>query len=319
MNYAEQIPLPDELVTEQPPYRRRQKAVSVRRGSGRTGARLLKAGLFAVLLPLALVAAGYCLMAHSAASARFRFNPERDVAFEGSRFVSHQDLITALGFGSFAAGEGRNIFGLNLAAEDRRVERIPWVESATVSRIFPNRLIVSVVERKPLAFANVSGRLMLVDKYGMFLERPEKAAFDFPVVHGLDAAASPEGRQRLLEPYVEFLREAGAALSRSGWTISEAGIGDPEDLQLLLVQGNETILVHFGDQDFNQRFDTFVTLAPRVLADNPRIDSMDLRYRDEIVVDPSVPPSGQESQVRPAQQLPAKNRALKGTAGKHVE
>ncbi len=296
MNYAEQIPLPDELLVEPPsPYRRRQKAVGVRRGAG-IGGRLLKAGLFGVLLPIALVAGAYRVVMHSAAT-HFQFNPERDMTFEGNHFVSHQDLITALGFGSFVAGEGCNMFGLNLAAESRRVERIPWVESATVTRVFPNRLVVSVVERKPLAFANVSGRLMLVDKSGVFLERPGKAVFDFPVVHGLDAAPNSAGRERLLEPYVKFMKQADDAVARSGWAISEAGLGDPNDLQLLLVQGSETILAHFGDQDFNQRFKTFAALAPRVLADNPRIDSMDLRYHNEVVVDPAAAPDGQETKA----------------------
>ncbi|HLI30004.1 MAG TPA: FtsQ-type POTRA domain-containing protein [Terriglobia bacterium] len=305
MNYAEQIPLPDDFLAEPPsPYRRRPKAVGVRRGAG-IGVRLLKVGIFGVLLPLVLIAAAYHVVMCSAASAHFRFNPERDMTFEGNHFVSQQDLITALGFGSFVPGGERNLFSLNLTAESRRLERIPWVKSATVSRLFPNRLVVNVVERKPLAFASVSGRLMLVDKKGVFLERPEKAAFDFPVVHGLDVASNPAGRERLLEPYVAFMKQAGDALERSGWMISEAGLGDPNDLQLLLVQGSETILVHFGDQDFNQRFETFATFASRVLADNPRIGSMDLRYHDEVVVDPSTAATGQGPKAKTAQQLQA--------------
>ncbi|MGH9469821.1 MAG: hypothetical protein ACRD1N_05695, partial [Terriglobia bacterium] len=43
---------------------------------------------------------------------------------------------------------------------------------------------------------------------------------------------------------------------------------------------------HFGDQDFAERFKNFVTLAPQVLASYPRVDSMDLRYHGEVVVDP---------------------------------
>ena len=316
MNRAEKIPLPDELLAEQPPaYQRRQKAVSVRRGPRRTAARLLKAGVFAVLLPLGFLAGGYCVAVRSTGSGCFQFNPERDVTVEGNHFASRQDLAAALGFGSFAADSGRNIFALDLAAEAGRVERVPWVESAAVSRVFPDRLVVNVIERKPLAFANVSGRLMLVDSHGVFLPMPQKAAFDFPVVHGLDSAANPAGRERLLAPYVEFLQEAGDAVVRSGWSISEAGVGDPGDLQLLLVDGNETILVHFGDQDFDRRFETFATLAPRVIAANPRIDSMDLRYHNEVVVDPSAAANmaspapaatAQDARLKRAQQTPVK-------------
>ncbi len=291
MNYAEHIPLPDELVAEPPPlYRRRQKAVGVRRGRSRAGLRLLKAGLFGLLLPLVLGAAGYRLAVYSAGSPQFRLNPQRDVTFEGNHFISSQDLATAIGFGSFAAGQGLNLFGLNLAAESHRLARIPWVESVSISRLFPHRLLVAVIERKPFAFADVSGRLILVDEHGMFLDRPRKAAFDFPVVHGLDAAASPGDRESLLEPYVKFLQQAGGAMARSGWQISEVDLQDPTDLQLLLVQGSKTVLAHFGDQDFGERFETFQGLAPQVLADTPRINSLDLRYPGEAVVEPAAPP-----------------------------
>ncbi|MGH9376051.1 MAG: cell division protein FtsQ/DivIB [Terriglobia bacterium] len=303
MNYAEHIPLPDELVAEPPSlYRRRQKTVGVRRGGARIGVRLLKAGIFGLLLLVVLGAVGYRLAAYSASSAQFRFNPNQDVTFEGNRFVSHQDLVSALGFEPIRDGEGHSIFGLNLGAVDRRVESIPWIESATVSRLFPKRLLVSVVERKPLAFAEVSGHLVLVDKHGIFLERPHKAVFDFPVIHGLGAAANPAERERLLEPYVKFLQQAGDAVDRSGWQISEADLQDSADLQLLLVQGSETVLAHFGDQDFNQRFETFAGLAPQVIASNPRINSMDLRYPGEVVVDPATPPPVLESRTKPAQQ-----------------
>ncbi len=291
LNYAEQIPLPDELAVEPPSPYRRQKVVAVRRRGPRLVLRVLKVASLGVLLPLLLFAGAYGLIVR-APSADLGSIPESDVTFTGNHFISREDLLTALGPDDVAQDGRTNLFRLNLDEARRRIELIPWVKAATVCRLFPGRLVLSIVERKPLAFADVAGRLKLVDEDGMFLELPAKADFDFPVLYGLDSADSSAGRRQLLGRYVEFQKAAGGLLARSGWTLSEAHLRDPSDLKLLLVQGQETVMVHFGGKDYHKRLKTFMVLAPRVTAANPHVDSMDLRYPGEVVVDPFSAPSG---------------------------
>lgn len=286
MSLPEQLRLPDELLAENVlPFRRAQKPEMARRGGmGRTRF-LLKVAVWSFLL-LLVGGATYKVSLRVSSSRRFLFNPERNVTVEGNRYVSREELFNALGFGDLQAGQELTLFKVNLLLERKRLEAIAWVESAAIARIFPNRLLVQVEERTPVAFANVGGRLELVDKDGVLLQMPAKASFDFPVVDGLDPSESAAQRAALIAPYLELIKETSDESAPSGWIFSEVDVSDPNDLLALMVQGQATILVHFGNQNFKRRFKVFATLAPQVLASYDRVNSMDLRYHNEVVVDP---------------------------------
>ncbi|HEX5482249.1 MAG TPA: FtsQ-type POTRA domain-containing protein [Terriglobia bacterium] len=302
MSFPEHVPLPEEF-DEPSPYRRRQQAVGVRRGRQDGRARVARAVLLGVLLPLGIIGATYVISTHATNSSRFLFHPDQDLALMGNHYVSRMEVMNALGWGRLGIAQAPNVFQLSLAEARKRLEAIPWVESATVSRILPNRLTVNIIERTPVAFVDVGGHLELVDKEGVFLQPPGKAAFDFPVLYGLDPGSTPARRKALLGSYLRFLQETRDDVTRSGWMISEVNLSDPSDLKLLMVQGRETVLAHFGGKDFPSRFKTFARVAPKALADNPRIDSMDMRYNGEVVVDPfrSSPASGNSQKGAAAQ------------------
>jgi cell division protein FtsQ len=268
-----------------PLYRRRDKPVGVRRRASVT-ATALRLALLNVALPLAAAYGVYRLAVIASLSPRFLFSPERNVIVTGNHVVTKNQVFEALGF----IGSGRpteaNLFRLDVAAERLRIEEIPWVKSAALTRIFPNRLAVQVHERMPIAFANVEGHIQLVDGDGAFLHMPSRASFDFPVLYGLDSVASVPQRKDLLNTYLQFMRDVEQEIATSGWKVSQAELGHPDDLRILLVRGNETILVHFGDSNFTQRFRMFLSITPRVLQNYPKVNSMDLRYHNEVVVDP---------------------------------
>jgi len=282
------VTLPADLdAEEESPYRRRQRAVPVRRGR-LVGIRFfLKWGL-AALLVLPLVGyAGYSLAVFMLGSPRFLLTTEDDVVVTGNRYVSTDEVSNALGL----SRSGKLIFGMNilrisLEEKKKQLEMIPWVRAATVTRVYPNRLAVYLVERTPIAFVNMDGRLMLVDSDGVLLEKPERATFDFPVLTGLGAANGQAERVARLALYEAFLREISGEIPGSGWIVSEVDLADPDDLKAMLVEGRETLQVHFGHGAFQDRFRNFLTLLPEVRKAQGRIDSIDLRYRNQIVVNP---------------------------------
>jgi cell division protein FtsQ len=53
----------------------------------------------------------------------------------------------------------------------RRVAADPWVESVTVSRLFPDGMRIRIVERRPVAMVDVGQTLMLIDSTGMVLAK----------------------------------------------------------------------------------------------------------------------------------------------------
>ena len=51
---------------------------------------------------------------------------------------------------------GGNIFQIPINERRRKLLAIDWIERASVSRIWPNRLVVRVWERTPIAFVNLT-------------------------------------------------------------------------------------------------------------------------------------------------------------------
>ncbi|HUI40892.1 MAG TPA: FtsQ-type POTRA domain-containing protein [Terriglobia bacterium] len=206
------------------------------------------------------------------------------VVLSGNHYVTCADVANALG-----AGAEPNVFRLSLGEARRQVEAIPWVQSARVLRIAPNRILVDVTERVPVAYVGLQGRLRLVDGEGFLLDRPAEASFDFPVVSGVDPDMTPADRKARLALFNQFAQELKAQAHGAGWLVSEVNLSDEADLKAVLVQGQESILVHFGNRDYGERFRTFLSLLPEVERTTPAVDSVDLRYRGQVVVSPKEP------------------------------
>lgn len=284
----ESIPLTRELDTEEEsPYLRRQKAVAVRRSRVSRRLRWMIFGMCA-LLPAGF--AGYFLASFALTSPRFVLNSAEDVVIVGNQFVSREEVLNALGLPlGGTLGAAVNIFRLSLEVKRKQVESIAWVRSAALTRVYPHRLVVLLVERTPVAYVNIGGRVSLVDSEGVVLEKPEGASFDFPVLSGLDAAGRLDERRSRLALYQEFMGQLGEEAPRSGWLISEVDLADPDDLKAILVQGGETLQVHFGHRDFAERFRNFLLLLPELRNSNTKLDSVDLRFRNQVVVNPQFP------------------------------
>lgn len=265
-------------------YRRSKTLAVSRRHSGWRLRRLApwfgRAAL--TILPaagLSVALASYVLRAHE-----FALTGSDAVILEGNRYVSPADVAGAVG-----AGAQPNIFRVSLDETKAEVESIPWVQSATLRRIYPNHLRVDIAERTPVAYVNLEGRLKLVDAHGVLVEKPAQGSFDLPVILGIDDAMPREDRKERLALFQQFEQELEAQVQGTGWLLSEADLSDDADVVAILAQGRETIKVHFGKQDFGERFRTFLALLPQVRKTTPAIDSVDLRYRGQVVVNPKEP------------------------------
>jgi len=72
-----------------------------------------------------------------------------------------------------------------------RLEALPWVKSAEVRRIWPNRIVVRINERRPVAVWQHDGRLVLIDGQGQPIAGENVSRFEeLPLVVGKGAAQS---------------------------------------------------------------------------------------------------------------------------------
>ena len=89
----------------------------------------------------------YALRSFLEHDARFRIAGTSNIQATGLAEVSRAEMLPV-----FGEDIGRNIFFVPLAERRRQLEQIPWIEHATVMRLLPDQIRVSVVERKPVAF-----------------------------------------------------------------------------------------------------------------------------------------------------------------------
>ncbi len=69
---------------------------------------------------------------------------------------------------------GANIFEVNKKkVEDKIAEELNWVKSAELSKIFPDRVVIKLIERKPYLKIVYKNSYFLVDNEGVVLEKIE--------------------------------------------------------------------------------------------------------------------------------------------------
>jgi cell division protein FtsQ len=123
-----------------------------------------------------------------------------------------------------AAGVGpkTSLAFLSVAETRERLERVPLIKSASVRKLFPNELAVTLVEREPHAVWQLHGELFVVAADGTVIDSMRDGRFaDLPFVVGEEANGRVKEYLALLEaagPLRSRIR-AGTLVSGRRWTL----------------------------------------------------------------------------------------------------
>src|SRR5271165_957941 len=290
---------------QESPFLRGQKRVSARRSSlpRKTAGRLLWASIAAAILGVAALIAGG-LYQYGERSWRFRIDSSDHIEVLGTENVSKAQIMEVMG-----ADIGRNIFFVPLAQQKAQLEQIPWVESASVMRFVPNRLRVEVHERTPVAFARVGPRMSLIDAGGTLMELSPNRKYSFPVILGMNPGEPLSTRAPRMKAYSEMVRELDSGGARYSQDLSEVDLSDLEDVKVRVNDPAGDVLVHLGSSDYLRRYKIYVSHAQGWRQQFQRLESVDLRYDNQIIVNPDIE---QTAKRRPLTPTMAKAAAAAG-------
>ena len=201
----------------------------------------------------------------------------KDIDVVGEGRVRERDVRTALGI-----YEGQYFFGPNLEAAQSRVKTLNWVENVVVRRLWPNRIVVEIIERDVFGLWQNNGQFRLIDHTGAVIEDVETQAYaNLPHFIGEDIGTQGPALLETLSAYPDLsarfttLRHVGARR----WDIIDMKAG----LTVQLPEGDITpALNHLRHyQNETQWLDR-------------QIDVIDLRVKGRISVRPaSFNPSAQ--------------------------
>ena len=189
----------------------------------------------------------------------------------------------------FGEDIGRNILFVPLSERRRQLEQLPWVERATVMRLLPDQIRVSVVERRPVAFVRMGQQIGLVDASGVLLTMPAammaQRHYSFPVVTGFDAHDPIASRKARMAVYQRLLAELDSNGQQLSEQISEIDLTDPADAKVLMPEQGGDILAHFGEDQFLERYQRYKAHIGEWRQQYPKLAAVDLRYEQQVVLE----------------------------------
>lgn len=163
----------------------------------------------------------------------------RRIELVGGNYLTASGVARAL-----AVPVGASIFD-DVGALRRRANALPGVLRAELSRRLPGTIRVTVHEAEPVALAERSGRLVLLDAGGRALPfDPTQPASDLPIGEPDSAVAGVLARVREAEPGLYAQVERGSRIRQdvaldvgAGRILFRAGAGSGEIRDLMLVAG----------------------------------------------------------------------------------
>ena len=161
----------------------------------------------------------------------------RKIEIEGARYVS-ADLLIAVE----KSLDGKSILTVDTRAAERRLEGDPWVESVRIKSFFPSRLVIEIVERKPVAFyIGVDNRSRVVDPQGRVLAVETGQPTQYLQITGVGPNLAPGASAGTV--YKAAAQLAAGLPTELSDQVLNVGVGGPNQLVMTLRTGT---LINFG-------------------------------------------------------------------------
>ena len=180
---------------------------------------------------------------------------------------------------------------INLEKIQERIEKHSYIKAARVSRRFPNKIVIDIFERKPLAYINLpSPSFLLVDEQGFVMPlRHGDMEFEVPTLTGfnLDPELYPIGNKCLslktIEA-VEYLNNLRKLFPSLFENLSELTV-DKND-EYVMVLSEYPTRIHLGESNILDQISLLKNFNDTILGLKSinNYTYVDLRYKNQIIV-----------------------------------
>lgn len=141
----------------------------------------------------------------------------QDVTVSGRKYTSAHEILNALG-----VSRGQAITSVDLGLAHERVAALDWVRTASVERLYPDTIHVTIDEHAPLAVWRTEDGSELVDDRGVVVSGLEVRSFPhLPLVVGPGAASAAPGIVAILarRPAIAERVVAAIRVGERRWTL----------------------------------------------------------------------------------------------------
>ena len=238
---------------------------------------ILKLSALAVVISLAFL--GY----RAAASASFF--QVRTVQTAGLNRASAQAIESAVRDEVRSTG----VWRADLMSVSARVERLPWVRTAIVTRVLPDGVRVRITERQPRVVVRMgSGRLVWVDEDAVVLNElnstDQMPAFFLRGWNEDESSAAVEENRSRVAKFMELQKDWDA--DHLSERVSELNVQDLRDVRAQLAGDDSQIEIRLGSQDQAKRLRPALETLDRLrqTSRGPFVSYLDVNQGKRIVV-----------------------------------
>jgi len=178
--------------------------------------------------------------------------------------------------------DGMPLLAIDLMSIQGRIEALPWVKSATVTRVLPSDLMIKITERQPYALWQQNGKVRLIDEDGVIITSRGLTEFSHLML------IVGEGADGEVAGLFKMLRADPALLSRIKTAVR---VGDRR-WDLVFDNGVRVKLPEdfAQDQDDSDAWARFVRLQQKHKLLEREVSVIDMRIKDRVVM--RVTPAG---------------------------
>jgi len=290
---------PELIADDEPRYLRRQKPVEIRRKKlGGRGWPFYRGVLVITAAGLVFVAAAFYGTRFLLYSPTVLLLKPDQIEVTGNHVITREAVLQ-----QFVPDRNHSVLRISLDVRRNQLEQLPWVESARVQRVLPNRIRVDLTERTPIAFARIGNELALMDGHGVILDRPRDEDLHFPIVTGVSEDLPREHREKRMQLYQEFMKGIELVRGGSSQNVSEVDLSNPKDLRVVMTglasaTDSQAVTIHFGSSDFSGKFKMLVDNFSQWQANAGKVQSIDLQYSRQVVVNPDTSAGGSAAKTK---------------------
>ena len=204
----------------------------------------------------------------------FRVN---EVMVSGRQQTKREILVKALN-----VARGAPILAFDIADAKRRVEALPWVRASTIERMLPDTILISIVEREPLALWQLDSKLHLIDAEGeVILNDGLENYSDLLMVVGNGAETEASALIALIGTEPALMQQVKAAtwIGSRRWNVHLKG----------------DIVVRLPEDDAQSAWTRLAEYHKNHRVLDKNVTVLDLRIPDRLIVKTGPKGSGQET------------------------
>jgi len=139
-----------------------------------------------------------------------------EIIISGATIYSEEDIIALSGISM-----GDNLLFIDAGGAERRIQgAMPFINSAKVSRMAPDKVRIEVAESTAIASIEFQGDYVLIDSTGRVLQRSDKAPDGLIEILGIEPSEAVEGIRLRIgqggEMQLQYMLDVLVAIEREG-------------------------------------------------------------------------------------------------------